>query len=74
LLDLPFAGFLHIAGPGRLSRYELGLRIARFYGRDPEPGIIPGLARDSGQPRPRDCTLSIALAQRILHTVLRALP
>ncbi|MGE5603135.1 MAG: SDR family oxidoreductase [Nitrososphaerales archaeon] len=73
-VDSRFSGFLHIAGPERLSRYELGLRIARFYGRDPEPGIIPGLARDSGQPRPRDCALSIALAQRTLHTLLQPLP
>jgi dTDP-4-dehydrorhamnose reductase len=73
-VDGPFAGFLHIAGPERLSRYELGLRIARFYGRSPEPGIVRALARDSAQPRPRDCTLSIALAQRILHTPMRPLP
>jgi dTDP-4-dehydrorhamnose reductase len=72
--DGPFAGFLHIAGPERLSRYELGLRIARFYGRSPEPGIVRALARDSEQPRPRDCTLSIALAQQILHTLMRPLP
>lgn len=74
LLGLSFSGLLHIAGPERLSRYELGLRVARFHGRPPGAGIVPGLARESGQPRPRDCTLSIALAQRILHTRLRPLP
>jgi dTDP-4-dehydrorhamnose reductase len=70
----PFAGPLHVAGPERLSRYELGLRVARFHDLPPAPGIIPGLCRDSGQSRPRDCTLDISLAQRTLHTSLRPLP
>ena len=65
LIDRPFAGILHIAGPERLSRYDLGLRIARFYGLPPRPGIAPGLACDSGMPRPRDCTLSIARAPAV---------
>jgi dTDP-4-dehydrorhamnose reductase len=70
----PFSGFLHVAGPGRLSRYELGLRIARYHGLAVEPGIVPGLSSEGGQPRPRDCTLDISLAQRVLHTALRPLP
>ncbi len=68
-----FTGILHIAGPERLSRYELGLRIARFYGLTPAPGIVSALARDSALPRPRDCTLDISLARRSLHTSLRPL-
>lgn len=74
LVRLPFAGFLHAAGPERLSRYELGRRIARFYHLPAEPGIVPGLARDSGQPRPRDCALDISLARRVLQTPLHPLP
>lgn len=74
LISLPFSGIMHIAGPERLSRYELGLRVARFYRLPNEPGIVPALARDSGQPRPRDCTLDISLARRVLQTPLRPLP
>jgi dTDP-4-dehydrorhamnose reductase len=70
----PYPGILHIAGPERLSRYDLGLRIARYYGLPPWPAIAPGLTRDSGMVRPRDCTLSIALAQKILQTPLLPLP
>ncbi len=74
LISVPFSGILHVAGPERLSRYDLGLRIARFYGLAPRPGIVPGLAAASGQPRPRDCTLDISLAGRLLQTSLRPLP
>ena len=73
LVDRPFAGILHIAGPERLSRYDLGLRIARYHRLPPAPGIVAGLARDSGMVRPRDCTLSISLAQENLQTPLQPL-
>jgi dTDP-4-dehydrorhamnose reductase len=70
----PFSGILHVAGPEHLSRYDLGLRIARYHGLRPWPGIIPGLTRDSGMVRPRDCSLTIALAQKVLQTPLLPLP
>jgi len=34
LIEHPYRGILHIAGPERLSRYELGCRIAAHYGLD----------------------------------------
>lgn len=74
LVARPFAGILHVAGPERLSRYELGLRIARYHGLDPAQGIAPGLVADSGMARPRDCALSIELARRVLQTPLLPLP
>jgi len=74
LIDHDYRGVLHVAGPERLSRYELGLRIAAYHGRDPSPGIVPGTVADSGLIRPRDCTLDIGLACRILRTPLRRLP
>lgn len=70
----PFSGILHIAGPERLSRYDLGLRIARYHGLHPWPALVPGLTRESGMVRPRDCTLSITLAQGVLQTPLLPLP
>jgi len=74
LIDHDYRGVLHVAGPERLSRYELGLRIAAYHGRDPSPGIVAGTVADSGLVRPRDCTLDIARARRILRTLLRPLP
>jgi dTDP-4-dehydrorhamnose reductase len=74
LIEHDYRGVLHVAGPERLSRYQLGLRIAAYHGRDPSPGIATGTVAGSGLIRPRDCTLDIALARRILRTPLRPLP
>ena len=35
------AGLYHLGGPERLSRYELGRRVARAFGL-PEDGLVPG--------------------------------
>ena len=74
LVEHNYRGVLHVAGPERLSRYELGLRIAAYHGREPSPGILRGTVAGSGLIRPRDCTLDIALARRILRTPLCPLP
>lgn len=60
---------LHIAGPQRLSRYEFGLKLARALRI--EPKFAPALCASSPTPRPRDCTLDISRAQKILRTRLR---
>jgi dTDP-4-dehydrorhamnose reductase len=69
-----FRGILHVAGPERLSRHELGLRIAAYYDLDPAVGIRPALSSDSGMVRPRDCSLRIDRARDVLRTALRRLP
>lgn len=69
-----FAGILHVAGPERLSRYDLGKRIAASHGLDPAAGLRAGLSTDSGMIRPRDCSLRIDKARQILRTPLRLLP
>jgi dTDP-4-dehydrorhamnose reductase len=74
LIGQDYRGVLHVAGPERLSRYELGLRIAAYHGYSPSPGIVAGTVAGSGLIRPRDCTLDISLARRLLHTLLRPLP
>lgn len=66
--DLP-ASVLHVAGAQPLSRYEFGLRLARFHGVDPE-AIIPTRSRDSVLTRPLDCTLDCSRAQALLRTQL----
>lgn len=64
-----FAGVLHIAGAQRVSRYEFGLKLAHAF--NIEPKFQPAVSASSPTPRPRDCTLDIARAQRILQTRLR---
>lgn len=67
-----YRGILHIAGPQRLSRHELGERICHWAGLDPA-GITIGTVATSGLVRPRDCTLDISRAQRLLHVRLRSI-
>jgi dTDP-4-dehydrorhamnose reductase len=68
LPSLP-ASVLHVAGAQPLSRYQFGLRLARFHGVDPA-GITPALSRDSGLTRPLDCSLDCSRARSLLHTPL----
>ncbi len=75
LLELtrhPFQGILHVAGPQRLNRYELGEKICRWAGLDPA-GITASTVAASGLVRPRDCTLDISLAQQLLTTPLHSM-
>lgn len=66
----PFVGPIHVAGPQALTRYQMGVRLARFFGLD-AAGITPGLSRESGMVRPRDLRLDISLARHLLCTRLR---
>jgi dTDP-4-dehydrorhamnose reductase len=53
-----FTGLLHVGGPERMSRLEMGLRLAKVLGVDPSP--IVAADRDSvpaTEPRPRDVSL-----------------
>ncbi len=71
LAGLPFAGVINVAGPQPLSRYEMGKRLACRLGLDPR-GITAGESLHSGLRRPRNCTLDVRLAQRLLRTRLRS--
>ncbi len=54
-------GILHIGGPERLSRYEMGLRLAASLGVN--SSVIIAATRDSApgaEPRPRDVSLDSA--------------
>jgi dTDP-4-dehydrorhamnose reductase len=61
-----FAGVLHVGGPERLSRLEMGRRLARFLGADPGV-IVPALRADApaAEPRPRDVSLDSSLWRRL---------
>jgi dTDP-4-dehydrorhamnose reductase len=60
---------LNLAGAQRVSRYEFGLKLACAF--HIEPKFAPALSALSPTPRPRDCALDIARAQKILQTRLR---
>lgn len=72
LAELDYRGVLNVAGDQVLTRYEIGVRLARFFGLDPA-GITPALAAESGLVRPLDCSLDLGLARRLLRTPLLGL-
>jgi dTDP-4-dehydrorhamnose reductase len=62
LLDLvssDFTGLIHLGGPQRLSRYDMGRAVAAAYGLDPalvQP--IPQTSVPTPEPRPRDVSVN----------------
>lgn len=66
-----YRGVLNVAGAQALDRYEFGVLTARAWHVDPTD-LTPGISRESGLTRPRDCRLDIARARRVLRTSLRA--
>jgi len=66
VLGRPLPHILHLAGPHRLSRFELGLAIARAANL-PATGLHPAPQPTNAiPPRPRDVSMSPALASTIL--------
>ncbi|MGA9450454.1 MAG: SDR family oxidoreductase [Verrucomicrobiia bacterium] len=66
-------GLFHVAGAGKLSRWQIGQLLVK---RHPELAgkITPGSARDfSGPPRALDTSLNISKAQKILSSPLPGL-
>ena len=73
LLELaasPYAGIHHVAGTDAISRYELGVLIARRDGLD--PATLPtGVRAGTGLSGPLDVRLDITNTQARLNTRLR---
>ena len=69
LAENEFAGVINVAGPQRLSRYEFGVKMTNAF--HVAPRFELALSASYPGRRPRDCTLDISLAQRILRTRLR---
>jgi dTDP-4-dehydrorhamnose reductase len=67
LFASPLSGRLHAGGTERLSRYELGWRVARVFGL-PEDGLLPVRQAEMalGAPRPADTSLDSGRARREL--------
>jgi dTDP-4-dehydrorhamnose reductase len=67
LLSGTASGVFHLGGPERLSRFELGRRVARALGL-PEAGLRPSAQAEykGSDPRPADVSLDIGRARREL--------
>jgi dTDP-4-dehydrorhamnose reductase len=64
LLSGPAAGRFHLGGPERLSRHDLGLRVARVLGLDPAPiEAVSQAASPIGAVRPADVSLDSSRAR-----------
>jgi dTDP-4-dehydrorhamnose reductase len=74
LADSPHTGVFHLAGSERLSRYEIGMRLARRFGW-PTATIEAKNIRDVPMTpaRPADLALDNSKAQSVLKTQLRGL-
>ncbi len=70
--DRDCSGIVHVAGPDRVNRMELGLAAAREFGLD-ESALSPGLSRglEESPPRPLDLSLHTAKARSLLPFPLR---
>ncbi len=54
-------GLFHLAGPDRMSRYEIGTKLAHLIGADPATIVAASrLSMASAEPRPRDTSLDAA--------------
>lgn len=74
ILDRDAAGIYHLAGVERISRYELGRRVASLRGLDPGP-ITPTSheQRPPRAPRPKDVCLETARTRAALDWTPRPL-
>lgn len=72
LVELPFAGFLNVAGEEVYSRDEIALRLLKFWGVK-EGEVRRVRSADLGIDRPRDLRLDLRLAREVLATPLPGL-
>jgi dTDP-4-dehydrorhamnose reductase len=66
LVHSDFEGTVHVGGPERLSRLEMGLRLAHALHDD--PSVFVGVSRESigsREPRPRDLSLDSTLWKQL---------
>ncbi len=69
LAETDYRGVLNIAGTQALSRYDFGVKLMHALDGDASQ-LVPTLSTDSGLVRPRDCTLNVSRAQKLLQTEL----
>jgi dTDP-4-dehydrorhamnose reductase len=66
-LSCSVRGPLHVAGAGRLNRYEFGVLLARYHGHD-SSRLVATSPVALGMLRPKDCSLNCDLANTLLGT------
>jgi dTDP-4-dehydrorhamnose reductase len=66
------AGPVNLGGVQALSRWDFGLRLLRALDLPRAPNVVPGTVAESGQLRPRDLSLEMDRARRLLQARLRA--
>lgn len=62
---------LHVVGPKRLSRYEFAIQLAEAMGFN-KGKVKKRYQKDSGLIRPKDVSMNISLAQKLLKTKPRS--
>jgi len=77
LVERPLAGLLHVAGPARLDRLELGLAVLRAHGHAPAAAraCVRSATRAElalAASRPADVSLDASRARAVLATPLRS--
>lgn len=70
-IDQAEIDIIHLAGPKALSRYDFAKKLAHLFGCETE-GIPKGLLSESGIIHPRDVSLDVTLAEKILKTKMRS--
>jgi dTDP-4-dehydrorhamnose reductase len=66
LVHSDFQGTIHVGGPERLSRLEMGLRLARALHGDPSAFVgVSRKSTGSREPRPRDLSLDSTLWKQL---------
>lgn len=69
IAEMDYYGVLNVAGTQALSRYDFGVKLMRALNADAS-ALIPLASQASGLVRPRDCTLDVSRAQKLLKTKL----
>ena len=73
LLELagkPCEGIIHVGGPERMNRWDLGMKLFQHFGISATEAIQPGTIDASGLTRPKDLTLESICASHTLQTPL----
>lgn len=65
-----YAGILHLGGPERLNRWDLGMKLLQHFGVTPTPNIQQGTIEESDLVRPKDLTLDSSRAKNVVSTPL----
>lgn len=71
LAENDYVGILHVGGGEKVSRFQMGKIMCELF-HLPETLLVPITTAEASQvaPRPKDCSLEISLAKKLLRTYL----